>query len=357
MRILITGGAGFVGSNLAFKLKTKYPNYFVAVADNLTRRGSELNLPKLQDKEIRFFHCDIRLESDLSNLPEVDIIIDASADPSVLSGIESPSVKLIQSNLFGTVNLIEMAIRNKSKFIFLSTSRVYPYGLINSLSLEETETRFQLKADQKISGVTTEGISEQFPLNGSKSFYGAAKFCSEVLIQEYIELKGLEASVLRCGVIAGPGQFGKVDQGVIVFWLAAHYWKNDLTYFGYGGKGKQIRDILHIDDLTDLIDIQIHGFEVFSGLTFNVGGGHANSVSLCELTSMCQTITGNQIEVRSRPENRAVDIPYYVTDNKLIEKTTGWRPAKSVEVTLRDIYEWLKLHESTLIKVLYQRSK
>lgn len=353
MKILITGGAGFVGSNLAIKFKLKYPSYTIYVADNLTRRGSELNLPLLSKQGIKFFHADIRLAQDLNELPAPDVIVDASADPSVMSGISNSPVKILQSNLFATVNLLELALQHQSNFVFLSTSRVYPYGLLNEVLLEETSTRFTLKQPQSIPGIGEKGISEAFPLTGARSFYGAAKLSSELLIQEYADLKGLKASILRSGVIAGPGQFGKVDQGVLVFWLASHYWKKDLAYLGYGGAGKQVRDIVHIDDLFLLIDQQVHSFDRFANTTFNIGGGLANSISLHELTELCQRVTGNRVTITSVPENRKADVPFYVTDNTLIENKTGWKAQRSVEDIAVDVFAWIKNNEQELRSVLY----
>ena len=126
MKILITGGAGFVGSSLCIHLKTKYPNYEIVSFDNLRRRGSELNISRLKENQINFIHGDIRNSEDLLEIGSCDLIIDASADPSVLSGINSSVFPLINVNLIGTVNVLEFAARCKSKFIFLSTSRIYP---------------------------------------------------------------------------------------------------------------------------------------------------------------------------------------------------------------------------------------
>ncbi len=352
MKIIITGGAGFVGSSLAVKLKQKYPQYTIFAVDNLVRRGSELNLPVLIKHGIIFKHADIRIADDLTELPLVDIIIDASADPSVLAGIDSSTVKLIQSNLWGTVNLLELAYKQKAKFIFLSTSRVYPFGLLNEINLEEQESRFELAEKQSLLGISIRGIAENFSMTGARSFYGAAKLSSELLIQEYIELKGLHATILRCGVIAGPGQFGKIDQGVVVFWLANHFWKKGLGYFGFGGTGKQVRDILHIEDLFDLMDLMLHQFNRVSGKTLNVGGGLKNSISLVELTKMCETITGNKVPITNVPQTRAADIPFYITDNSQVYEVSDWSPQKNLQTILLDTYLWIKENEQQLKTIL-----
>lgn len=352
MRILITGGAGFVGSNIAKALKLRFPNYVVSVADNLTRRGSEINLPELKRIGIKFHHADIRLISDVQDLPLCDLLIDASADPSVLAGISSSTSKLIESNLLGTINLLEWASKNRSSIIFLSTSRVYPIEKLNQIILRENEKRFEVTESQVVQGITSKGISESFPLDGSRSFYGAAKLCSELIIGEYHKLKDLKVTILRCGVIAGPGQFGKVDQGIFVHWLASHYWKRELGYFGYGGHGKQVRDFLHIEDVTQLIDHLIANFELVNGRTLNVGGGHSNSLSLQELTELCQSVTGNKIVITAHPENRIADIPYYVSDNSFLESISHWKPKYSLTSLLEDTFVWLRKNESQLKEII-----
>jgi CDP-paratose 2-epimerase len=352
MNILITGGAGFAGSNLAIKLKQHYPSYRITAFDNLKRRGSELNLPRLRLHEINFVHGDIRNKEDLFFNETFDLLIDASAEPSVLAGITSPVEQVVNNNLMGTVNCLELASRHKAAFIFLSTSRVYPMATLEEARFNETATRFNWTDEQETPGISSKGITEQLPLKGARSFYGATKLASELLIEEYQALTGMKTVINRCGVLTGPWQMGKVDQGVIVLWIARHIFGGKLSYNGYGGTGKQVRDILHIDDLYNLIDWQIHHLDKVNGETFNVGGGLETSISLQELTKICEEITGNKIEISSQPENRVADIRIYVTDNSYVTKITGWKPAIDTRRIVKDIADWINTYKEELKPIL-----
>jgi CDP-paratose 2-epimerase len=348
MHILITGGAGFVGSNLALSFKYNYPLYQITCLDNLKRRGSELNLPRLREQGIGFLHADIRNPEDLATIEEFDCLIDASAEPSVLAGITSPVAQVINNNLVGTANCLELAKKYDAAFVFLSTSRVYPIQSLENLQFKERETRFDWSDDQIIPGASSQGISEDFPLPGSRSFYGATKLAAELLIEEYHALAGLRTVINRCGVISGPWQMGKVDQGVVVLWVARHFWRQSLNYVGYGGTGKQVRDILHVNDLFDLIDYQVHHWEQVTGKTMNAGGGLPNSLSLLELTRLCEEITGNQIAITQIPETRSADLRIYLTDNKKVKELTGWQPTRTPRQTVTDIFDWIQDHENKL---------
>ncbi len=354
-QILITGGAGFVGSTLAIGIKKKYPDYDVFAFDNLSRRGSELNLKRLKEFGVAFVHGDIRNAEDLADFKHLDIIIDAAADPSVLSGIQSPVMPLIHTNLFGTVNGLELANKFKAAFIFLSTSRIYPIKNLEAAAYDELETRFVWKEEQTIRGIGSKGVREDFPLEGSRSFYGASKLASELMVTEYNELKGIQTIINRCGVISGPWQMGKVDQGVLVLWLAKHYFKGDLSYIGYGGTGKQMRDVMHADDLLDLIDHQIHHLNVYNGQTLNVGGGNAISFSLQELTKMCEEVTGNKINIKPIKENRVADVRIYVSDCSRLETLTHphpWKPKRNMKQLVEDTFVWMKQNEKDLKNIL-----
>jgi len=351
-KILITGGAGFAGSHLALMLKERYPQLGVTALDNLKRRGSELNLPRLKAGGVAFMHGDIRSRDDLLAIKEVDLILECSAEPSVLAGLDGSPDYLIQTNLMGTVNCLELARERKADFIFLSTSRVYPIETINNLAFHETATRFELAGTQQVPGASGRGIGEDFPLNKSRSLYGATKLASELLIEEYRAAFGIRTIINRCGVLTGPWQMGKVDQGVIVHWVASHIFGKPLKYFGYGGTGKQVRDILHVRDLFELLAIQIERMENFSGSLFNVGGGRDVSVSLAELTALCEKATGNKLSIEGILADRVADIRIYLTDNTRVTAATGWRPKITPTEIIAEIARWVSDNQESLKTIL-----
>ncbi|WP_340819083.1 NAD-dependent epimerase/dehydratase family protein [Methanolobus sp. WCC4] len=349
---LITGGAGFVGSNIAIDFKVNKPEIRVVALDNLKRRGSELNLRRLLDNGVEFIHGDIRNREDLEELGHVDVIVECSAEPSVLAGFDSSPDYLINTNLIGTINCLEYARKHDAVFVFLSTSRVYPVKTINSLAFSESSTRFNILDEQNIIGVSSHGFKEDFPLNGTRTLYGTTKLASELIIQEYVEMYGLKAVINRCGVITGSWQMGKVDQGVVVLWVAKHHYQQDLNYIGYGGQGKQVRDLLHVEDLYRLLEIQINDIHFHTGEIYNVGGGLERSVSLCELTYICQKYTGNVISIASIPEDRVGDIRIYITDNEKVTERTGWKPEITVEQMIEEIHNWIRENSEQLKQIL-----
>lgn len=350
--ILITGGAGFVGSNLALKLKEKYPETEISALDNLKRRGSELNLPRLKAAGVNFFHGDIRNKEDFDQIEKTDLILECSAEPSVLAGMYSSPKYVINTNLAGTVNCLEFARVRKAAFLFFSTSRVYPVDPVNKLEYIEEENRFNLVEKQSIPGVSKIGINEDFPLAGARSFYGTTKLASELLIQEYMYAYGLKGIINRCSVITGPWQMGKVDQGVFVLWVARHIFGGKLSYIGYGGEGKQVRDFIHIDDIFDILDIQLNDFEKFNGNIWNIGGGLENSVSLKELTALCEKVTGKKIEIDSVQEDRPADMKLFITDCSKIQKITGWKPTRNIEKITKDVAQWIEENKEQLKPIL-----
>ncbi len=352
LKIVVTGGAGFVGSSLCIWLKNKYPSYTITAFDNLRRRGSELNLSEFRNQDIVFIHGDIRNPEDLAAIGEFDVLVEASAEPSVTAGLDSDPSYVINNNLYGSINCINACLKYKAKLIFLSTSRVYPIDTIENANFIEMDTRFNFSPEQSESGISEQGISELLSLSGARSFYGTTKLSTELFLQEYASFYGLKTAITRFGVIAGPRQMGKTDQGVVTLWMAKHYWKQSLKYIGYGGMGKQLRDVLHIEDAIELIDRQIHEIELFSGRIFNAGGGLANSASLLEMTAICEKISGNSIVIESEVQTRTADLRMYVTDNRLISSQVNWSPKRNVECVFTDIFNWISANEQKLETIL-----
>jgi CDP-paratose 2-epimerase len=350
--VLVTGGAGFVGSNLSIALSARHPDWSVLALDNLRRRGSELNLPRLRQAGVEFIHGDVRELSDLMALEHVDAIVECSAEPSALAGAEGPTEYVVHSNLLGAYHCLELARRDTAQMIFLSTSRVYPVEALERVATTEADTRFEIAPDQKLPGVTPDGIAETFPLRGPRTLYGATKLSAELLIAEYGESFGIPATIDRCGVIAGPWQMGKVDQGVFTHWVLSHYAGRPLRYIGYGGTGKQVRDLLHIDDLVDLIEDQLARPEHWAGVTANVGGGRDCSLSLVETTELCRELTGNIVPVEASDETRPGDVRIYLSDCSRLFASTEWRPSRGPREVLADILQWIGENERSVLKAL-----
>jgi CDP-paratose 2-epimerase len=353
MRIFITGGAGFVGSHLALNFKNASRKNHVLVFDNLKRRGSELNIPRLKSAGVEFIHGDIRNPTDLDLVSgPFDLFIEASAEPSVLAGYRTgeSSHYALQTNLFGTAHCLEWARGRVGRLIFLSTSRVYSLQALRTLDLSLKEHRLvpTTKTLNQSSGLTENGITEDFSTNGGRSLYGTTKLASELLVQEYAASFGVPALVNRCGVICGPWQWGKVDQGVFTLWAARHVFGGPLSYTGFGGQGHQVRDLLHPEDLYRFIIKQLDYPGRWDGRPFNVGGGLDTSTSLKELTLLLQDLTGRHLEISSQPESTPVDIPWYVTDATLAQKSFQWQPQHSVKSIFSEILDWLKNNESIL---------
>jgi CDP-paratose 2-epimerase len=350
--VLITGGAGFVGSNLALLFRDLRPDLGITVFDSLKRRGSELNLSRLREAGVEFRHGDIRCTEDFEDLPRYDVMVDCSAEPSVQTGPGGSPRAILDTNLAGTINCLEAARTRGAAFLFLSTSRIYPINALNNLPFTETETRFRWNEMAGVAGFSKRGIAEGFALDGARSFYGTSKLAGEQLVQEYVFSYGMRALINRCGLIAGPWQMAKVDQGVITLWVARHYFGRPLQFTGFGGRGKQVRDILHVRDLFDLLHCQFETPEQWDGRVYNVGGGNGGSISLAELTELCVQETGRTVPITSILETASVDLRIYVTDARKVEVDFGWRPTRGPAQIVRDIRAWIEANQETLECVL-----
>ncbi|MDA8570051.1 NAD-dependent epimerase/dehydratase family protein [Candidatus Pelagibacter sp.] len=338
MKILITGGCGFVGTNLALFLKQK--KHKISSLDNLSRKGSKYNLKLLNNEKIKNYRIDIENDRKILKIPKFDLIIDCCAEAAVEVS-KNNFEKVINTNLVGTINILKKAKIDKSKIIFLSSSRVYPIN-----SLKDLVDKKKLKKSLKINKM----FNENSNINGPKTIYGVTKLASEMFIEEFSYAFKMKYIINRCGVISGPLQFGKQDQGFISLWIWRHLMKKKLSYIGYEGLGNQVRDVLHVNDLSELINIQIKNLNKINNTLFTVGGSKKSYTSLKKLTEICQKITGNKLSISKIKKTSIYDIPYFITDNSKVTRAYGWRPKKNISNIIKDTYKWLKINKSNLIK-------
>ncbi len=346
MLILIPGGCGFIGSSLAIYLKQRIKNSVVITVDNLSRNTSYLNHKRLKDYNIKNFKLNLSTNNCLNKLKsikkKINLIIDCCAEPSVELSKKNPKL-VFDSNLRSTLNLLEIARINKSKIIYLSTSRVYSINKINNLF---TNINFKTKLKKIIK------INEKFSKESPISFYGFTKLSSEKLIKEYSYLYNIKYLINRFGVVSGYGQFGRQDQGFVSMWLWRHINKIPIIYQGYGGYGNQVRDILDINDLCSLIREQISKISKINNQIFNIGGGPNNAVSLKELTKYCENITRNKLKFKKKNKTSNYDLRYFVTDNKKIYSKYKWRVSKKLNTIIDETFQSLIKNKKALKKLI-----
>jgi CDP-paratose 2-epimerase len=343
MKLLITGAAGFVGSSIATFLKETNQAFEIWGIDNLVRQGSHLNLPKLKELGVHFLHGDIRNASDLEKLPEVDFVIDAAANASVLAGVDgkTSSRQLVEHNLLGTINMLEYCKKVGAGFILLSTSRVYSIPPLANLQVEEKEGAFKPVKDQIFPhGLSGMGISETFSTTPPLSLYGSTKIASEFIALEYGESFNLPIWINRCGVMSGASQFGHPAQGIFAYWIHSFAERSSLKYIGFGGNGFQVRDCLHPRDLGALILKQLAEPQSSNKpKTLNVSGGSRNSMSLKQLTDW-SSIRFGPMKIQVVTKDRPFDIPWMVLDHSLASEVWDWQP----ETNILDILEEIASH-------------
>lgn len=349
MNIFITGICGFVGSTIAKFLLDTSSSYKIFGIDNLSRPGSWLNKKVLEERGVKVYHGDIRMESDLEAVPKADWVIDAAANPSVLAGVDgkSSSLQLVQNNLTGTINLLEYCKKHNAGFILLSTSRVYSIPPLANLKMTVENSAYVPDASQDFSaGLSQEGASELFSTAPPISLYGCTKLSSEQLSLEYGLTFNFPVWINRCGVLAGPGQFGHPGQGIFAYWIHSFQEKKPLKYIGFGGTGYQVRDCLHPRDLVNLLTRQFNEpLKSDKPRLINVSGGKENSMSLSQLTEWCKREVGNN-EVISTNTERPFDIPWMVLDSSLAKKVWNWETQTPIHDVLTEIATFAKTKDN-----------
>jgi CDP-paratose 2-epimerase len=350
MKILISGICGFAGSTLARSLLDNVSTREIIGLDNLSRSGSQLNVEPLRKRGIAVRHADLRSASDLESLPQVDWIIDAAANPSVLAGIDgtTSSRQLIEHNLYSTVNLLEVAKRNRAGFTLLSTSRVYSIKALSEIPVIVTDSAFGPDLAVPLpGGVSSHGVAENLSTASPVSLYGASKLASECVALEYGQAFEFPVWINRCGVLAGAGQFGHAEQGIFSFWINAWLRRRPLRYIGFDGAGHQCRDCFHPRDLLPLLEKQFAAQDSGKPRIVNLGGGPENAMSLAQLSKWCEARFGSH-QVASDAVPRPFDVPWLVMDSRLAEKVWDWRPTTKLETIRNEIAEHAEAHPDWL---------
>jgi len=381
MHLLITGGCGFVGSRIAkwflsnglassgsVSSGSLSPELKITLVDNFMRPGSQTNRAPLECLGAKVILGDLRHRDFVESLPACDWVIDCAANPSVLAGLDSsaleappntpsqanqsPSQNLVDHNLGGTIHLLEYCKRHRAGMVLLSSSRVYsirelsgiPHQIKNSV-LEFDWDR--IESEDLIPGLSRQGIDERFSIEPPLSLYGATKLASEWLAKEYSNAFDFPLWINRCGILAGSGQFGKADQGIITYWMHRFLYRHPLRMLGFQGSGAQVRDCLHPEDLARLIHRQINepqGQQIqepaqnhlsfqSKPITVNVSGGIESAFSLQELHEWCARRWGSDrfgaaCELQRIDQPRPYDAPWIVLDSNKARRTWNWEPLR-----------------------------
>ena len=343
-KIFITGICGFVGSNLA--------NYFhllgykVYGIDNLSRSGTKKNYQLLKKNGVVVYKLDLAKLKKFKLFKKktsFHAFIHCAALTSVLDGTNNNSADfLYKNNILSTLNSLKLCNLLKSKFVYISSSRVYSISEIKKLKFKAQKNNLKLKKN-KLTGITSKGINENFSTKAPLSFYGSSKLICENLIQEYCKFNNIIYVINRCGLLAGSGQLYKSDQGIISFWINS--WKNrrKLNYIGFGGRGAQVRDCLHPSDLGNLIKKQINSFSKKNQKVsiYNVSGGVASAFSLKELSLWCKKNIFSK-KIGYVKTNRPFDLKWIVLDNTKVKKIFNWQ----LKFTKHDIFQDINLNDN-----------
>lgn len=345
-RTLITGGAGFVGCNLADRCLSA--GQHVTVLDNLSRRGSEHNLAWLKsrhrDSHLRYLHGDIRnYEAVRRAATDVDVIYHLAAQVAVTTSVADPREDF-EVNALGTLNVLEAArhSRRAPAVVYTSTNKVY--GALAGSRVTEQTTRHVLPD-------LPHGVPESFPLD-FHSPYGCSKGAMDQYVRDYARIYSMPTVVFRMSCIYGARQFGNEDQGWLAHFLIQAAAGKPLTIYG---DGKQVRDILYVDDLVDALLRAVEDIDHTRGEIFNIGGGPANTLSVwSEFKDIVEGLTGRRLEVRFA-ESRPGDQPCYVSDIRKAAQIMGWRPTVNKDDGIRRLWEWIRSNEpllSTFLRAL-----
>ncbi|MCG3114063.1 MAG: GDP-mannose 4,6-dehydratase [Candidatus Manganitrophus sp. SA1] len=332
--VLITGGAGFVGTNLAHRLlQAERP---VLIFDNLSRAGVEQNLRWLRERHgsrLQVTVADVRNAFALQRaVRQAASVFHFAAQVAVTTSLAEP-IDDFEVNARGTLNLLEAirVLETPPPLLFTSTNKVY--GELENLPLRQGIKRYEPEAPE----IRTYGIGESRPLE-FHSPYGCSKGAADQYVLDYARTYGIPAAVFRMSCIYGPHQFGTEDQGWVAHFMIRAMESRPITLFG---DGRQVRDVLYVEDLIDAFLLAQGRIDSLSGEAFNIGGGPSNTTSLLELIHLIETIGERPLTTHFEPW-RLADQRYYVSDTRRFQAATGWFPRVGVEKGVRSLYAWLR---------------
>jgi CDP-paratose 2-epimerase len=340
-KILITGGAGFIGSNTARHFLKN--GWQTTLFDNLSRKGTEFNLKNLAHdykSGIKLIEGDVRYDRKiLADLMENhDAVIHLAGQVAVTNSITNPRHDF-ENNVIGTFNVLE-AIResqNKPPLIYSSTNKVY--GALESLPIEEKNTRFAFADDPH----KTYGVPETQPVD-FHSPYGCSKGAAEQYILDYARIYGLKTVAFRQSCIYGPHQIGVEDQGWVAWFSIAALLGQPITIYG---TGKQTRDLLYVNDLTTLYEKALENMPKISGRAYNIGGGPTNTLSVRELLDNLRTRGILKIDP-DYSTARPGDQPVFIADVRQAEKDLGWKPKIAIDEGIKEMGSWMQNHKDSI---------
>ena len=331
-RILVTGGAGFVGSNLVSSLlRERIP---VTVLDLLRRRGSEHNLAWLRgqdrDRRMRFLQGDVREFAAVREaVRDVDVIYHLAGQVAVTSSVEDPRTDF-EINGAGTLNVLEAARLGGRRPVIVFTSTNKVYGGMDDVEVEKNGTRWQYRD-------LPHGVSEAQPLD-FHSPYGCSKGTGDQYVRDYARIYHLPTVVFRMSCIYGPRQFGNEDQGWLAHFMIAVAQGRPITIYG---DGKQVRDVLFVEDLVRAFRLAVEKIEVTAGQVYNIGGGPGNTLSVWnEFGRLLEELKGEPVPVQYR-EWRPGDQRIYVSDIRKEARELGWSPRVDARTGVRRLWEWV----------------
>ncbi|HXS15214.1 MAG TPA: GDP-mannose 4,6-dehydratase [Candidatus Saccharimonadales bacterium] len=335
-KVFITGGAGFIGSNAAYYFLKK--GYNVTIFDNFSRKGSKLNVEWLKEnfkQGLTVVKGDVT--KDVKKIAEemrgAYLILHLAGQVAVTTSVVNPREDF-EVNALGTFNALE-AVRmtgEKPIFIYSSTNKVY--GGLEDLSVSETKTRYTFKN-------MPEGVSEERGVD-FHSPYGCSKGAADQYVRDYSRIYGLNTIVFRQSCIYGPRQFGVEDQGWVAWFLIALAQGKNITIYG---NGKQVRDLLYVEDLVKAYEMAAAHIERTKGHIYNIGGGAQNTLSVwVEFKPILEKLFGKKIKTNTA-DWRPGDQPIFIADIRKAKKEFGWEPQVNVEEGVAKLYQWVTSHK------------